>query len=334
MSAPLRPGSTYLRAAAPQLAVLAAILLLDRLASPGFFDLTVRDGRLFGSLIDILNRAAPVGLLALGMAPVIALRGVDLSVGAVVAISGSVMAALTIAGHPWAVALAGGLGASALVGLWNGFLVAGLGIQPFVATLVLMVAGRGVAQLITQGRILTFSEPHLEALGSGSLFGLPVPVVIVAVAAGLAIALVRLTPIGLFVEAVGGNPRASRLAGVNATAVIGLAYLASGLAAGLGGLIVASDIRGADANNAGLWMELDAILAVALGGGALSGGRFSLSRTLIGVVSIQALKTGVLLAGFRPEFNLVVMGAVVALVLCLQSPALREAPLFARAGGR
>lgn len=319
MSELLQRSRSYLRGAAPQFAVLAAILLMDRLAAPGFFDLTVRDGRLYGSLVDILNRAAPVVLLTIGMAPVIATRGVDLSVGAIMAIAGAVLAVSIAGGQPWGFALVAALAAGALCGLWNGVLVAGFGIQPFVATLILMVAGRGVAQFLTQGRILTFNDPHLAMLGGGNVLGLPTPVVIASAVATLAIALVRLTPLGLFIEAIGGNPRASRLAGVNAPALTVLVYIASGLTAGVAGVIAAADIGAADGNNAGLWLELDAILAVAVGGGALSGGRFSLSRAILGALSIQALKTGVLLAGFRPEFNLVVMAAVVALVLCIQS---------------
>lgn len=312
----------YLRSAAPQLAVLAAVLMLDRLVAPSFFDLQVTAGRLVGSPVDILNRAAPVGLLALGMAPVIATRGVDLSVGAVMAICGAVMASLANQGQPWFVAVAAALAAGVACGVWNGMLVAGLGIQPFVATLVLMVAGRGLAQLITEGRIITFVDPQLAAIGSGAWLGLPIPVWILLGMTVAAILLVRLTPLGLFLEAVGGNARASRLAGVDARGVTVLAYAMSGLAAGLSGIIAAADIRGADANNAGLWLELDAILAVAVGGGSLLGGRFSLSRAVLAALAIQALKTGILLAGFPPEFNLLVMAAVVSLVLFIQSPAL------------
>ncbi len=314
---------SWLRSAAPQLVVLLAILLLDRLAAPSFFDLSIRDGRLIGSLVDILNRAAPVAILALGMAPVIATGGIDLSVGAVMAIAGAVLATLANLALPWPLAVVAALAAGALCGLWNGTLVAALGMQPFVATLVLMVAGRGVAQLITSGRIVTFVEPHLAALGGGAVLGLPIPVLVTAAAAAIAILLYRATPLGLFVEAVGGNRRASRLSGVNATAITVVVYLLSGLSAGVSGAIVAGDIRGADANNAGLWLELDAILAVAIGGGVLTGGRFSLSRAVLGALAIQALKTGVLMAGFPPEFNLVIMAAAVLLVLCIQSPALR-----------
>lgn len=321
-----------LRGAAPQILVLGVILLMDRLAAPGFFDVSVRSGRLAGSLVDILNRGAPVGLLALGMAPVIATGGIDLSVGAVMAIAGAVMAVIVSHGGSWILGVACALAAGAACGFWNGALIAGLGIKPFVATLVLMVAGRGVAQLVTQGRIMTFAEPHLATLGGGAWLGLPVPTLILAAMTVLAVLVVRSSPAGLFIEAVGGNRRASRLAGVEAGAVTLLVYVASGLAAAIAGIIVASDISGADANNAGLWFELDAILAVAVGGGSLAGGRFSLSRAVLGALAIQALKTGILLTGLPPEFNLLVMAGAIVLVLCLQSPALR--PLAVRLAER
>ena len=324
----MTPALGQLRRMGPQLLALAAILLLDRLAAPSFFDLGIHGGRLVGSVMDVLDRAAPVGLLALGMAPVIATGGIDLSVGAIMAIAGAVMAALVTHGAAWWLAILGALAAGAACGAWNGLLVSVLGIQPFVATLVLMVAGRGVAQLVTQGRIMTFVEPHLAGIGGGAWLGLPAPVVILAAATALAVALVRATPLGLFIEAAGGSRRASRLAGVNSNAVIVSVYLASGVAAAMAGVIVAGDISGADANNAGLWSELDAILAVALGGGSLAGGRFSLTRAALAAVAIQALKTGILLTGLPPEFNLLVMAGAVILVLCLQSPAVR--PLAAR----
>src|SRR6266700_6034144 len=131
---------------APQILALLAILAVDRLVSSQFFDLRLQDGRLFGSLVDVFNRGAPVALLSLGMVLVIATRGIDLSVGAVMAISGAIAASLADS-HAWPVAVAAALGAGLLCGLWNGFLVAVLGIQPIVATLILMVSGRGVAQL-------------------------------------------------------------------------------------------------------------------------------------------------------------------------------------------
>jgi simple sugar transport system permease protein len=140
------------------------------------------------------------------------------------------------------------------------------------------------------------------------------------VAAGITAALVRCTALGLFIESVGSNAKSSRLAGVNTHATLIFAYVWSGLMAALAGVIAAADIRGADANNAGLWLELDAILAVVIGGTSLLGGRFALSLALLGALTIQALKTGILRAGLPPEFNLVVMAIAVAIVLCLQSP--------------
>jgi simple sugar transport system permease protein len=317
--------SAALRKAAPQLGMLAALLLANWIVFPGFFQLSVHDGRLTGSLIDILNRGAPVALLALGMAPVIATRGIDLSVGAVMAIAGAVAATSVEAGHAWYVGVALALGTGLLAGLWNGVLVAFLSIQPIVATLVLMVAGRGIAQLVTEGRIVTFVEPHLAAIGSGSFLGLPIPVLIaIAVAAALAL-LTRRTALGLFIEAVGVNPRASYLSGIGTRGLLLSVYALCGLTAALAGVIATADIRGADANNAGLWLELDAILAVVLGGASLFGGRLSFALTLLGALTLQALKTGILLSGFPPTFNLVAMAAVITVLLVAQAPATRAA---------
>lgn len=324
---------SWVRAAWPQLLVLALALIANSLATPGFFALEWRDGRLFGGLIDILNRGAPVALLALGMTLVIATRGIDLSVGAVMAISGAVAASAINGGMAWQQAIALALGAGLICGLWNGALVALLDIQPIVATLILMVAGRGVAQLITEGRIITFVEPHLIWLGGGSLLGLPVPAVVAGLILAAGILLTRRTALGLFIEACGINPRASRLAGVDTRGVLLSVYVVSGLLAGLAGLIAAGDIRGADANNAGLWLELDAILAAVIGGASLYGGRYSLSLAVVGALALQAVKTAILRAGFPPEFNLIVMAAVVAAVLCLQSPAVGGA-VRARLAGR
>ncbi|MCK1285614.1 ABC transporter permease [Bradyrhizobium sp. 44] len=304
-----------------QILALIVILAVDRVVSPQFFDLRLQDGRLFGSMIDVLNRGTPVALLSLGMVLVIATRGIDLSVGAVMAISGAIAASLADS-HSLAVVLAAALGAGLICGLWNGFLVAVLGMQPIVATLILMVAGRGIAQLITEGRIVTFSSPDLVWLGNGSIFGVPVPV---AIALGMLIltgAVVRGSALGLLIEATGGNARASELAGVGTRAMILAVYVWCGVCAALAGVIAAADIMGADANNAGLWLELDAILAVVIGGTSLFGGRFSLVLAVLGALIIQTMNTGILLSGYPPEFNLLVKAVVVLAVLLLQSPKL------------
>ena len=313
-----------LRRCLPQIVTLVALIALVSLVFPSFLQVGYADGRLVGPVVDILKRGAPVALLAVGMTLVIATRGIDLSVGTVMAISGAVAAWSIAAGWGVAPALLLALGAGLLCGLWNGCLVAIVGIQPIVATLILMTAGRGIAQLITEGRILTFDSPAFSWFGSGTLAGVPVPAIL-WLATGLGAALlVRRTALGLLIESVGVNRRASALAGVDARGLLFVVYLASGLCAALAGIVATADIRGADANNAGLWLELDAILAVVVGGNSLMGGRFSIAASLLGALIIQTIDTGILLAGFPSEYNLVIKAVLILVILVLQSPRVGE----------
>lgn len=317
-----------LRRIAPQLVALAALVALVTAFYPAFLDISVNNGRLVGPIVDVLKRAAPVALLAVGMTLVIATRGIDLSVGTIMAICGAVAASAVAAGWGPVAAVTLALGAGALAGLWNGTLVAVVGIQPFVATLILMTMGRGLAQLITEGRILTFTDPGFARIGSGSFLALPVPAWIWLLTALLVALLMRRTALGLLIEAIGINRRASMLAGVNATVLLIAVYVASGLCAALAGLIVTADIRGADANNAGLWLELDAILAVVIGGNSLLGGRFSIAASVIGALIIQTITIGIRLAGFPSEYNLIIKAVLVLIILVLQSPNLAADWLF------
>lgn len=307
------------------LMALLLILLANLFITPAFFQLEYRDGRLYGSLVDVLNRSAPVALLAIGMSLVIATGGIDLSVGAVIAISGAVCANLINSPFDSLFLVIGlGLLAGLVAGLVNGSLVSYLGIQPIVATLILMVAGRGIAQLINDGQIITFNHAGFTFIGVGSVLGLPTPVVIVAGVLLLVHCLVRFTALGLFIEAVGSNPRASFYAGVHVNGVKLAVYCVSGLCAAIAGMIITADIQGADANNAGLWLELDAILAVVIGGSALSGGRFSPLLSVIGVLIIQALGTTILVSGIAPQYNLLIKSLVIVAVLLLQSPLFKK----------
>lgn len=324
--APLAP-SLLLHPLTRPLAALALLLLIDLICIPGFFELTIRDGHLYGSLVDILNRAAPLMLAALGMTLVIATRGIDISVGAVVALSGTV-AAMLIGGGPdaqtpllWALSAA--MGAALLCGLWNGVLVAGLGLQPIVATLILMVAGRGLAQLLTDGQIVTVYHEPFFFLGGGYLFGLPFSLSVVAIVFVVIALLMRKTALGLFIQAVGINPVAARLAGLKTASLIVFVYVFCAACAGLAGLMVSSNIKSADANNAGLLLELDAILAVTLGGTSLAGGKFSLVGSVIGALIIQTLTFTIYSMGVPPEVNMVVKAAVVFLVCLSQSAEFR-----------
>jgi simple sugar transport system permease protein len=257
---------------------LLTLILINTIVRPQFIVVTVRDGQLYGVLIDILRTSAPLMLVALGMTIVIATRGIDLSVGAIMAVSGAV--ALTIidassdpGGLPTVMlALVVALGVSLALGAWNGLLVSVVGIQPIIATLVLMLAGRGVALLITDGFITTVNSAPYSFIATGYLVFLPVAFLI-ALGAIIVVALAeRRTALGVLTEAVGINPQASRLAGVRSRGIVFGAYLASGLLAGIAGIIYSANIRAADANAAGLFIELYAILAVVLGGTSLMGG--------------------------------------------------------------
>jgi len=315
---------------------LVLLLAVNATFNAGFWQLQWRDGHLYGSLIDILNRAAPLVVVALGMTLVIATRGIDISVGAVVAISAAT-AALLIGGTldlkggtqtyvsrtPMALAIVAALAVAALCGLWNGLLVARVGMQPIIATLILMVAGRGIAQLITNGQIITVYYAPYFYLGNGFLLGLPFAVFIAAAVWLLLHLAMTRTALGLFIQAIGINPAAARLAGLPERLITVCVYTFCGFAAGVAGLIVSSNVKSADGNNAGLLLELDAILAVTLGGTLLTGGRFSLAGSVLGALIIQTLTSTIYSIGVPPEINMVVKAAVVFVVMLLQSAEFR-----------
>ena len=312
------------------LVALGLVMIFNFFFTPNFFRLEIKDGHLFGSLVDILNRGSPLMLMALGMTAVIATGGVDLSVGAVAAISAAV--ATTLIGSvtdatntPLPVVILLALGAAILCGVWNGLLVARGNIQPMVATLVLMVAGRGIAQLITDGQIITIYYPPFFYFGGGFLLGLPFTLFIVAGVSLLAWLMTRRTAIGLFIESVGANASASFYSGVNEKNIKLLVYVFCSFCAGIAGIIISSNVKSADANYVGLYMELDAILAVVIGGTLMTGGRFSLAGSIVGALLIQSVTTTIYAFGVPPEVVLVVKSLVVLFVVLLYSEPVRVA---------
>jgi simple sugar transport system permease protein len=194
-----------------------------------------------------------------------------------------------------------------------------------------MVAGRGIAQMIDTGMIITFRSDFFSAISTGQLLTVPSRLIVAAGTFVVLWLLLRRTALGVFIEAVGSNPNASNLVGIEARLIKFFAYAISGLCSAVAGVLITADVRGSDANNAGLWIELDAILAVVLGGGSLAGGRFYLGLTVVGVLIIQSLTTSILVSGLPPEYNLIVKAAVVLVVLLLQSRRVRER-LFAGLG--
>jgi simple sugar transport system permease protein len=309
---------------------LIALIVINAIARPRFIRITVQDGKLYGALIDILRQSAPLMLVALGMTIVIATRGIDLSVGAIMAVSGAV--ALQIIAESdapdslgvVATAVVSALLISLVLGAWNGFLVSVVKIQPIIATLVLMLAGRGVALLITKGKITTINSKPFDFIANGYILLLPFAFILAMVMVAIVAFVERRSALGVLTEAVGINPEASRLAGVRSRGIIWGAYMVSGVLAGIAGILYASNISAADANASGQLIELYAILAVVLGGTSLMGGKFTIAGTVIGVLFIQTLDSTILFLGISSDQSPVFFALVVIFVVLVQSPSLHR----------
>jgi len=310
---------------------LSLILIFDFIFIPGFFAIENREGNLHGSLVDILRNGSTVMLLAIGMTLVIATGGVDLSVGATMAIAASVAGILmnpsalknevffvtdpNYTFQPLWLVISSALIVAILCGLWNGVLVAYMRIQPMVATLILMISGRGIAQLITNGLRVQITYRPYAFLGQGWMV-LPFSLYLVAFVFAITWFLTRKTAIGMFIESVGTNFRSSYFSGIDEKKIKLLVYTFCGLCAGIAGLVASSNIRTSDANNIGLTTELDAILAVVIGGTAMAGGRFSLLASMVGALVMQAITQSMYAIGV-PAFALQAIKAVVVIFVIL-----------------
>jgi ribose/xylose/arabinose/galactoside ABC-type transport system permease subunit len=313
------------------LTALFIILLFDFIFIPGFFAIENRDGNLHGSLIDIFRNGSTVMLLAVGMTLVIATGGVDLSVGAVMAIAASVAGILmnpsalknevffvtdpNYTFQPLWLVITAALIVSILCGFWNGILVAYMRIQPMVATLILMISGRGIAQLITNGLRVQITYKPYAFIGQGWVI-LPFSLYLVAILLVITWFMTRKTAIGLFIESVGINFRSSFYSGIDEKKIKLLVYTFCGFCAGIAGLVASSNVRTSDASNIGLTTELDAILAVVIGGTSMSGGRFSLLASMIGALVMQAITQSMYAIGV-PAFALQAIKAVVVIFVIL-----------------
>lgn len=314
---------------------LILMMLFNLLNTPDFFHISIENGVLYGYIIDIINRSCELVILAVGMTLVVASsRGTDISVGAVAAVSAALCVRLLGSSYdaystPMFIAIILCLLMGALCGAFNGFLVANLRIQPMVATLILYTAGRGIAQLISSreingqmvaGQILYVRMESFKWIG-GFFPGvvIPTPVFIAVLFVLLTVVILKKTALGLYIQTVGINPKAGRLVGINSVLIIFLCYLFCGLSSGLAGLISSSRIYSSDANNIGLNIELDAILAVALGGNSLGGGKFSIAGSVIGAVTIQALTTGLYAMGVSADQLPVYKAIVVIVIVSIQS---------------
>ncbi|MFL5927745.1 MAG: ABC transporter permease [Gaiellaceae bacterium] len=293
------------------LASLVVLFLYNAVATPFFL---TRESLLF----VLLRQAAPVAIVAVGMAIVIGTGGIDLSVGSVMAISGQVGAVTVLNGWGTGTAILFALVVAAVCGVFNGTLVARFGVQPIIATLILFIAGRGIAQLITGGNLQPLSNPTFQWIGIARPGTVPAQVLIALAVAVAAWLLMRLTVFGRYISSVGGNETASRLAGVPAARVKLIAYVISATLAGLVGLIAVTANFASDANNTGVGMELDAIAAVAVAGTPLTGGRVTIWGAVVGATMLKLLQNTLIAHGVTKEFAQMIEGAVILVALYVQ----------------
>jgi ribose transport system permease protein len=239
------------------------------------------------TLTTLLITVSPIILVSLGVALTIGTEGIDLSVGSVMALASAFLPLYL--GYGWPVAVLVVLLVGALAGLVNGSLVAFVGIQPIIATLALLVGGRGLAQIFAGGQSLPITDPAVLWLGQGRLFGVPAPVIVAVVAVLVVGFLVKRTTFGRYVVAVGGNRSASYLSGHPVRRTLLAVYVISGLLAALAGIVATARLGASDPSNIGLLIELSAITAVVVGGTPLSGGRVKIMGTVMGALLIQLI---------------------------------------------
>jgi simple sugar transport system permease protein len=303
---------------------IVALLALNVINDPSYLAIRTNPvtGNLAGNLIDILRASAPILMIAVGMALVIATGGIDLSVGSLMVVAGAVsMEFLKAAGDTTSVgvmfgALGLALALSGLLGAVNGVLVTFVGLQPFISTLVMMLAGRGIAKVITSGQNTAAANDPYRFIANGYLLALPVVFLIAVAIVALVALAVRRSALGLMIEALGINLRASRMAGIKPRGIIISVYAISGVLAGIAGVFAVSSVMTVDVSRTGYQLELDAILAVVIGGTSLAGGKFSLGGTVVGALLIATLDKTVVFLGVSsaatPAFK-----AAVIIVLCL-----------------
>jgi ribose/xylose/arabinose/galactoside ABC-type transport system permease subunit len=273
-----------------------------------------------------LTQVANIVIVGVGMTLVIATGGIDLSVGSLMAISGA-LAPLIFLGTAVkigeihlavAVGMITGILAAGAFGWFNGWLITRFRIQPIIATLVLFIAGRGIAQVSTNGNLQPFKVPEFQWIGLGRWFGVPVQVIVMVILVAAAAWVLRGSLFGRQILAIGGNESAARLAGIPVARVKRWVYCISGLCSGIAGLVTIAINSSSDANLVGLGMELDAIAAVAVGGTLLSGGRATVTGTLLGALIIQLVRYTLLANGVPDDVAKLVKALLIVVAVWLQ----------------
>jgi simple sugar transport system permease protein len=315
--------------------MLIFVLLINLFKDPSFFAIAVKNGVLYGRLIDVLNRGSEIAILAVGQTLVVAVSaGTDISVGSVMSLA-ACGGCMVLAGYgntsvtgivaPIAVGILVGLLFGLGCGCVNGAMVAKLKIQPMVATLILFTAARAIGLLLCNNQIIYIRYDPYQYLGN-FLPGVPIPTPIIVTIIVIIIAqlILRKTALETYIQSVGINSRASKICGINSDRICFICYAICGLCAGVAGMIASSRIYSADSNNIGLNDEMYSILAVALGGNSLAGGKFNLAGSIVGAYTIQAIMTTLLAMGVSTDQSPAIMAVIIVIIVVIQSPVFKQ----------
>lgn len=316
------------------LAVLLIVVIQNVITTPTFFKITLTNGLISGYIPNILDQAGTLVIVTLGMTLVTAVSGgQDISVGSAMAIAASFCGLLLngpeyrtdVFHSPYILALLAGLLGGALCGAFNGFMVSVLKIQPMIASLILFTAGRSLAKQITYGQTVYIMNPKFKWLGV-QIPGVPIrtTIIVSALMILLVVLLTKLTSLGLYIESIGVNSSASRLVGLNSTAIKFMAFVTCGVLAGVAGLVGSSSVGSVNSGELGLSIEMDAILAVALGGNMLGGGKFSIAGSVIGAYTIQAITTTLYAMRVRADQLNVFKAIIIVIIIVVSSDAFKN----------
>lgn len=311
---------------------IVVLLIINTIKDPRYLAITQNPttGMMTGNLLDILRVSAPIIMIALGMTFVIATEGIDLSVGSMMAVGGAVamqtLSNLNQSDSYGAMFQAIGLAVvlALVLGAFNGFLVSVVGLQPFITTLVMMMAARGIARVVTGGQNTNARNEPFRLLANGQILGIPTSFVLAVIIVVLVALLMRRTALGLMVESIGINPDASRIAGIRPRPILIAVYALSAVLASIAGVFNVSEVMTVNPSSTGNQMEMDAILAVVIGGTSLAGGKFSILGSTMGALLIATLNKTVVFLGVPSAATPAFKALVIIILVLLQSERIRS----------
>lgn len=284
------------------ISILIGMIVLLSILSPYF--LQVRN------LLNVVRQISLIAIIGMGVTMCIITTGIDLSSGSVLALAGVIAASFAQGQHPLIVAILIGLAAGAAAGFVNGSISALGGIPPFIATLGMMTAARGLALIYSDGRPITGLSGAFEFIGGGYFLGIPVPIYIMLLVAFISHILLKHTKFGKYVYAIGGNQQAAIVSGINVKKILIMVYTYAGTLAGLSGIILAARLS-AGQPTAGVSYELDAIASAIIGGTSTVGGIGTIPGTIIGALIMGVLNNGLVLLNVSPYMQMVLKGVVI-----------------------